>query len=377
MLEQGKSVRRKEQQRQRIRLLKAPSNLTLNTSNDGASTTSLGNLFQCLTTLILKTIAPCPVTTGPGKKSLSTFLIRPLYVLKGHNKVSPEPGRPSPQSPLLQAEQPQLSQPFFIGEVFQPCDQYPLLLTPGLVVVLVHVFLVLGTPKLDAVLQVGSQESGVEGENHLPRPAGHASFDAAQDTIGFLGCECTLLAHVQFFIHQYPQVLLLSAALNPFIPQSVLILGIAPMQVQDLALGFVELQEVPMGPLLKPVQVPLDGIPSLKRINCTTQLGVICKLAEGALSPTVYTPEGHHSLLVSTLSHRAIDCNSLDAAIEPIPYPSNSPSVKPISLHFSGKNVVGDPIKGLTEVQIDDICSSSLVHQRSRSIVEGHQISQA
>ncbi|KAK4811170.1 hypothetical protein QYF61_019801 [Mycteria americana] len=87
---------------------------------------------------------------------------------------------------------------------------------------------------------------------------------------------------------KYPQVLLLSAALNPFIPQSVLILGIAPMQVQDLALGFVELQEVPMGPLLKPVQVPLDGIPSLKRITCTTQLGVICKLAEGALSPTVY-----------------------------------------------------------------------------------------
>ena len=37
-----------------IRLIKAPSNLTLNTSNDGASTTSLGNLFQCLTTLILK-----------------------------------------------------------------------------------------------------------------------------------------------------------------------------------------------------------------------------------------------------------------------------------------------------------------------------------
>jgi len=29
-------------------------------------------------------------------------------MLKGHNKISPEP-------PLLQAEQPQISQPFFIG----------------------------------------------------------------------------------------------------------------------------------------------------------------------------------------------------------------------------------------------------------------------
>ncbi|KAK4810873.1 hypothetical protein QYF61_013281 [Mycteria americana] len=78
------------------------------------------------------------------------------------------------------------------------------------------------------------------------------------------------------------------AALNPFIPQSVLILGIALTQVQALALGLVELHEVHMGPLLKPVQVPLDGIPSLQRINCTTQLGVISKLAEGALNPTVY-----------------------------------------------------------------------------------------
>ena len=38
-----------------------------------------------------------------------------------------------------------------------------------------------------------------------------------------------------------------------------------------------------MGPLLQPVQVPLDGFPSFQCIDCTTQLGVICKLAEGAL----------------------------------------------------------------------------------------------
>ena len=39
--------------------------------------------------------------------------------------------------------------------------------------------------------------------------------------------------------------------------------------------------------LLQPVQVPLDGFPSFLRIDCTTQLGVICKLAEGALHATV------------------------------------------------------------------------------------------
>jgi len=46
-------------------------------------------------------------------KSFSIFLISPLYRLKGCNKVFLKPL-------LLQAEHPQLSQPFFIGEVFQP-----------------------------------------------------------------------------------------------------------------------------------------------------------------------------------------------------------------------------------------------------------------
>ena len=94
--------------------------------------------------------------------------------------------------------------------------------------------------------------------------------------VGFLGCKHTLPAHVQLFIHQYLQVLLSRAALNPFIPQPVLIPGVAPTQMQDLALGLVLPHEVHMGPPLQPVKVPLGGIPSLKQINCTVQLGVIC-----------------------------------------------------------------------------------------------------
>ena len=60
------------------------------------------------------------------------------------------------------------------------------------------------------------------------------------------------------------------------------------MHVQDLVLGLVEPHEVQMGPLLWPVKVHLDGFSSLKRINCTTQLGVICKIAEDALNPIGY-----------------------------------------------------------------------------------------
>jgi len=45
------------------------------------------------------------------------FLISPLQVLEGCNKVSTEPS-------LLQAEQPQLSQPFPLGEVLQPSHHF-------------------------------------------------------------------------------------------------------------------------------------------------------------------------------------------------------------------------------------------------------------
>jgi len=67
-----------------------------------------------------------------------------------------------------------------------------------------------------------------------------------QNTIGFLSCKRTLLAHVQFLIPWYPQVLLCWTALNPFVPQFALILGTVPTQVQDLALGLAELHDVCM-----------------------------------------------------------------------------------------------------------------------------------
>jgi len=50
--------------------------------------------------------------------------------------------------------------------------------------------------------------------------------------------------------------------------------------VRHRALGQVEPHEVHRGPLLEFIKVPLDGIPSFCHINCTTQLGVVCKFAD-------------------------------------------------------------------------------------------------
>jgi len=130
---------------------------------------------------------------------------------------------------------------------------------------------VLRAPELDTGLQVGSHQSRAEGQNPLPRPAAHAFFDAAQDMVGLLGYKWTLSAHVQLFIHQYPQVFLSRAALSALIPQPVLILGAMPTHVQDPALCLVEPHDVHIVPLLELVWVPLQGILFLRRVNCTTQ----------------------------------------------------------------------------------------------------------
>ena len=96
-----------------------------------------------------------------------------------------------------------------------------------------------------------------------------------------------MLAYIQLAIYQYPQVLFSRAVLYPYILHLLLIVNVAMIQVQDLALGFVESHEVHLGPLLKPVSISLDDILSLRCVNCTTQFDVIHKFAEGSLNPTV------------------------------------------------------------------------------------------
>jgi len=95
------------------RLLKAPSNLALNTSREGATTASLGNLCHCPTTSRVKIFFLVSNLNLPSSslKPLShvlslqalvkspspAFLQTPFHVLEGLNKVFPE-------SSLLQAE---------------------------------------------------------------------------------------------------------------------------------------------------------------------------------------------------------------------------------------------------------------------------------
>lgn len=67
-------------------------------------------------------------------------------------------------------------------------------------------------------------------------------------------------------------------------------LGITPVHVQDIDLGIVELHDVLMSLPLEPDMVPLDGISSLQRVDCTAQPGV-GKLAWSALDPVVHVAD--------------------------------------------------------------------------------------
>lgn len=146
----------------------------------------------------------------------------------------------------------------------------------------------LGAGDPDAVLQVWSCESGLEGQYHLPGLFGHTTFDAAQGMIDFLDCRHALLSHVGLLIHQHPQVFLSVATLQLIVcSMSVFVLEIASTQVQHLALGSLELHEFSTDPPLKPVHVPLDGSTSLQHVDCPTQPGLFSIFDESAFDPTV------------------------------------------------------------------------------------------
>jgi len=96
---------------------------------DGASTTSQSTLSQCLTTLTVKyfllisslnllfiSLKPLPLVLSK-QTQLKSLSLSFLQLHFRYWKVSPEPS-------LLQTEQPQLSQPVLIGDMFDPLEHF-------------------------------------------------------------------------------------------------------------------------------------------------------------------------------------------------------------------------------------------------------------
>ncbi|KAK4815816.1 LOW QUALITY PROTEIN: hypothetical protein QYF61_007425 [Mycteria americana] len=317
---------------------------------DGDSSTSLGSLFQCLITLSVKknflisslNLPWCNLRPFPLVLSLVTWEKRPTPPL--YNLLSVvESDKVSPQPPFLQAKQSQLPQPLFIRLLLQTLHQ---LRCPSLDTLQhLNVSLVVGGPKLNTGFEVRPHQCRVQGHDHCPTPAGHAIFDTSQDAIGFLGHLGTLPAHIQAAVNQHPQVLLCQAAFQPLFPKPVALHGVAV--TQDLALGLAEPHTIDLGPWIQPVQVPLQSLPTLKQINTPTPLGVICKLTESALDPSVQIIDKdikenwpQHRALGNTTCDwpptgvNSIHHHSLGLAIQPVLYPEKSTPVQAMSSQF-------------------------------------------
>ncbi|KAK4822563.1 hypothetical protein QYF61_016132 [Mycteria americana] len=190
---------------------------------DGDSTTSLGSLVQCLTTLSVKKFSLISNLNLPWRNLKPFPLVLSLAVVES-DKVSPQP-------PFLQAKQPQFPQPLLRRLLLQTLHQLRCLSLDSFHL---NVSPVVRGPKLNTVFEVRPHQCRVQGHDHFPTPAGHTIFDTSQDAIGFLGCLGTLLAHIQAAVNQHPQVLLCLAAFQPLFPKPVALHGVVVAQVQDL-----------------------------------------------------------------------------------------------------------------------------------------------
>ncbi|KAK4821693.1 hypothetical protein QYF61_027457 [Mycteria americana] len=298
---------------------------------------------------------PVPVLDNPfNEEKFPNIQSKPPLAVVESNTVSPQP-------PFLQAKQRQFPQPLLVRLLLQTLPQ---LRCPSLDTLQpLNVSLVVGGPKLNTGFEVRPHQCRVQGHDHFPSPAGHAISDTSQDATGLLGRLGTLLAHIQPAVNQHPQVLLCEAAFQPLFPKSVALHGVAVAQVQDLALGLVKPHTIDLSPSIQPVQVTLQSLHTLKQINTPTQLGVICKLTEGALDPFIQITDKdvkqnwpQHQALGNTTCDRpptgvnSIHHHSLGLASQPGFYPAKSTPVQAMSSQFLQENAVGNRVKGFTEV---------------------------
>ncbi|TRZ22684.1 hypothetical protein HGM15179_004392 [Zosterops borbonicus] len=140
--------------------------------------------------------------------------------------------------------------------------------------------------ELVTALKVWPYHCQLQKKNHFPPPAGHTIPDPGQDAIGPLGHLGT--PWLMFTCcHQNPQVPFCLGTVQPHRLQLITLQGVVVAKMQDLELDLVKPCITVLGPSIQLVQVPLQGPPTLQQIDTRSQLGVICKFADGGLDPLI------------------------------------------------------------------------------------------
>ncbi|KAK4831815.1 hypothetical protein QYF61_019245 [Mycteria americana] len=252
------------------------------------------------------------------------------------------------------AKQSQFPQPLLIRLLLQTLHQ---LRCPSLDTLQhLNVSLVVRGPKLNTIVEVRPHQCRVQGHDHFPSPAGHAIPDTSQDAIGFLDHLGSLCAHVHPAIDQPSQ-------LSSHSSQVCSVHGVVVTQVQDLALGLVEPHTIGLSPWIQPVQVPLQSLPTLKKINTPAQLGVICKLTEGALNPLVQIID--KGIKQNWPQHRALgntNCDWLPTGFNSVHHNALGLAIQPLGIYAkldscipSNRNPIDIKLNFGTHVIITDL----------------------
>lgn len=99
----------------------------------------------------------------------------------------------------------------------------------------------------------------------------------------------TLLAYVQPSINLHPQIHFSQTVFQPLCPNPITLSVVDVTKVQDLELSLIywncllELYTIGLSPSIWFIQDLLKCLPTPRQVNTSSQLGVICKLIEGAL----------------------------------------------------------------------------------------------
>ncbi|KAK4831590.1 hypothetical protein QYF61_018350 [Mycteria americana] len=184
-----------------------------------------------------------------------------------------------------------------------------------------------------------------------------------------------------------PQILFYQAAFQLGGPQCLLVPGVIPSQVSDLALLLIELHEVLASPFLQPVKVPLDASTTLWCISHSSQFCVISKLAEGTLCPSSRSLMKMLNRMRPNIDPWAtplvtglqLDFMPLTTTLWAWPFSQFSvhltiASSSPYFHWLLYKDLMGDSVKGLTEVRVDNVHCSPLIYQASHFITEVYQV---
>ncbi|RMC22033.1 hypothetical protein DUI87_02904 [Hirundo rustica rustica] len=289
------------------------------------------------------------------------------------------------ESPFLQVKQPQLPQSFLIWLVFQALHQ--LCCLPLDMLKHLNVLPKLRGPELETIFKVWPDQCHVQGKYDLPAPAGHTIPDTGQDAIGLLGHLGTLLAHVQPAVDQYPQVPFLLGTVQPHRPQPITLQGVIVAKVQDSALGLIKLHLVRLCLSIQLFQISLQSHPTFQQIDKHSQLSVIRKFTNQRFNTHIHAinknieqnwPQ-HRPLRDTTGDWPPAGCStihhhSLGLAIQTVPNPAKSAPVQAMGCQLIQECAVGDSVKSLAEIQIDNIHSTSCIHQEGHLVIKGDQV---